>query len=172
MDGYASVQVTPQDPSDLPFIILTSRTRPALPCSLLAIPCLSIHPLSTLLSSPISQAPTSFPLTHHHGNVENVHLLLYNLRGLLECGGGGPGQLPGAAHGDMEVQGAVLQPLLPPVHQRDVCCRARHLCKTRPKVLGELHAWPHVSGREEATPTQELRRYLLCARIHVLTSNL
>lgn len=172
MDGYASVQVTPRDPFDFPFIIPPLALGQLFPAdcwpppaspSILSPPC---------CPPPSPRPPTSFPLTHHHGNVENVHLLLYNLRGLLECGGGGPGQLPRATHGDVEVQGAVLQPLLPPVHQRDVRRCARHLCKTRPKVLGELPAWPHVPGREEATPTQELRRYLLCTRMPVLTSNL
>ena len=64
--------------------------------------------------------PPGFLLTHHHRNVENMHLLLYDLRGLLERGGGGLGQLPGAARGHVEVQGAVLQPLLLPADQRDV----------------------------------------------------
>lgn len=126
----------------------------------------SLYPLSTSSSPAPSGPPNSFPLTHHHGNVENVHLLLYNLRGLLERGGGGPGQLPGAAHGDVEVQGAILQPLLSPVHQGDVRRGARHLCKTGPKAPGEL-IMPGLGapGRKGAKHIQKLKGHLLCTRI-------
>lgn len=71
------------------------------------------------------------PPTHHDGDMKDVHLLLHDLGRLLEAGRSGPGELLSAAHGDMEVQGAVFQPLLLPVHQRDVCHRPRHLCRDK-----------------------------------------
>lgn len=83
--------------------------------------------------SPACPLPPLSPCspTHHDGDMKNVHLFLHDLRRLLEAGGGSPGELLGAAHGDMEVQGAVFQPLLLPVHQRDVRHRPRHLCRDK-----------------------------------------
>lgn len=95
----------------------------------------TLQPVLYHLPSPPRCPPCPWPQlaapTHHDRDVKNVHLLLHYLRRLLEAGRGGPGELLGAAHGDVEVQGAVLQPLLLPVHQRDVSHRPRHLCRDR-----------------------------------------
>lgn len=95
----------------------------------------SRHPLP---GGPLSPLMPLAALTHHDRDVKNVHLLLHYLRRLLEAGGGCPGELLGAAHGDMEVQGAVLQPLLLPVHQRNVSHSPRHLCRNK------IHNWGSV----------------------------
>lgn len=122
MDVIVSVQATPQKSPDILRITLFSSWH---------TPILPSVDSRVLLSAP---SPIPCSLTHHHRNVEDVHLFLDDLRGLLECGSCGLGQLPRTAHGDMEVQCAILQPLLPPVHQRNVRCCARHLCKTRWKA--------------------------------------
>lgn len=84
---------------------------------------------------------TLFPsATHHHRNVEDMHLFLDDLWGLLERGCSGLGQLPRGAHGNVEVQCAILQPLLPPVNQRNVRGCARHLCKRGAEGLGKYMA--------------------------------
>lgn len=154
MNGYASVQVTPQNPFDFLFLILTSWAW--------LFPSVCGQPPTPSISPPISPQPNPWPqshppLTYNHRYVEDVHLLLNNLWGLLEGGGGDLGQLPGAAHGDVEVQGAILQPLLSPVHQQDVRHHARHLCKTRPEALGELYTWSWCCREEENPHNQELR---------------
>lgn len=62
MDGHASVQVTPRNPSDLPFIILTSHNVPALSLHLLASPCLPLSSLHLVLPCPL-RSPQLIP-TH------------------------------------------------------------------------------------------------------------
>lgn len=111
----------------------TNICKPDLPPCSLSPP--SHHDLAAS-RHPLPEGPLSplMPLsawTHHDRDVKNVHLLLHYLRRLLEAGGGCPGELLGAAHGDVEVQGAILQPLLLPVHQRNVSHGPRHLCRDK-----------------------------------------
>lgn len=99
------------------------------------------HPAANRCPLPDDPLSPQTPLsgsTHHDRDMKNVHLLLHDLRRLLEAGGGGPGEMLGAAHGDVEVQGAVLQPLLLPVHQRDVSHSPRHLCRDTTRNRGSV----------------------------------
>lgn len=98
--------------------------------------------------------------THHDGDMKDVHLLLHDLRRLLEAGGGGPGEMLGAAHGDVEVQGAVLQPLLLPVHQRDVSHGPRHLCRDTTRNRGSVFFSTMLKGNILSSPGNQDFRVL------------
>lgn len=78
------------------------------------------------------------PITYHDRDVEDPQLLLCRLSlGLL--GGVEAGQVGGPVLVvDVEEQSAVLQPLLPPAHQRDVIRVPRDLCKSK---AGQGEMW-------------------------------
>lgn len=158
IDVIVTLQVTPQNPTDLLRTTLSSY-RNVLSFHL------QTHPYFFL-------SLTFFPCsgTHHHRNVEDMHLFLNDLRGLLECGSSGLSQLPRAAHGNVEVQCAILQPLLPPVNQRNVRCCARHLCKIRAKVLGKIYARLLCSGSKVAAYSHEPRSLLFCPDVFPSTT--
>lgn len=71
------------------------------------------------------------PITYHDRDVEDPQLFLCRLSlGLLS--GVKAGQVGGPVLVvDVEEQGAILQPLLPPAHQRDVIRVPRDLCKSK-----------------------------------------
>lgn len=72
-------------------------------------------------------------VTHHNRDMKNVQLLLHNLRRLLQSGRRHLGELLRAAHGNVEVEGAIFQPPLLPVHQGNVRHCSWHLYKTKGK---------------------------------------
>lgn len=123
------------------------------------------HPAANRCPLPDDPLSPQMPLsasTHHDRDMKNVHLLLHNLRRLLEAGGGGPGEMLGAAHGDVEVQGAVLQPLLLPVHQRDVSHGPRHLCSDTTHNQGSVFFSMMLKGNILKSPgNQDFRVRLL-----------
>lgn len=136
-----TVQVTLQNPPELLSITLSSYKK-----------VLSFH-LQTSSYFFLSWTLFPCPVTHHHRDVEDMQLFFNDFWGLLQCGSSGLGQLPRAAHGNMEVQCAILQPLLSPVNQRNVRCCARHLCKIRAKVLRKICARSSCSESKGAACT-------------------
>lgn len=68
-------------------------------------------------------------VAHHDGHVQQVHALVRHL-GWLACRSlCGLVQLLSAAHGHMEVERSILQPLLLPVNLWELRAQAWHLCE-------------------------------------------
>ena len=60
-------------------------------------------------------------VSYHNRDVQQVHVFVQDVSRLLGRGHGCLYQLLRGAHGHVEIQRSVLQPLLLPMHLRDVC---------------------------------------------------
>lgn len=90
--------------------------------------------------------------THHHRDVQQVHVFVQDARGLVDGGLRDLRQLLRAAHGHVKIQRPVLQPLLFPVHLRDVRTRPRHLWNTQSRGNTSV-TWPHLNNSQHTVET-------------------
>lgn len=172
MDGYASVQVTSRNPSDLLFIMLTSHTWPAVSHYLLTIPCLPLHPLSPL-PSPVPPGPP--PHSHSLTITEMWRMCICS--STISEGSCRVGAVAWASCPEL-----LMETWKYKVPFSSHCClqctsemsAAVPDISARQDPRGWVSCMPGLGalGREGATPILQLRMFLPCTRMPVLTTNL